>query len=158
MWENLLSGGRDLGAVPVNKRQKPGIDELYGQSWAVVIGVNDYRHRDIADLHYAVADAEAVAGHLPDKGWNVTILLEKQATRQNIVDMLSGDMEQKAGPEDRLLVFFAGHGRDLTNRAGRTRGYLIPVDGDPVRGTARYLSMDTVKEWNDILKQNTYCT
>jgi uncharacterized caspase-like protein len=33
------------------------------------------------------------------------------------------------GPDDRLIIFFAGHGHTASGRRGET-GFLVPVDGD----------------------------
>jgi len=33
------------------------------------------------------------------------------------------------GENDRLLVFFAGHGKTDRLRSGEEEGYLVPVDG-----------------------------
>jgi len=49
-----------------------------GKSWAVVIGIDDYEHAP--RLHYAVADAKAVAKTLRQRGFQVRELYDQQAT------------------------------------------------------------------------------
>ncbi len=46
--------------------------EPTGQSWAVVIGIDEYRDPKIRRLNYAVADAQAVAEELERRGYQVT--------------------------------------------------------------------------------------
>ncbi len=109
-----------------------------------------YRHMD--NLEHSCADAKAVAGVLADVGFDsdhVFLRTDEQATRQNIQDLLCADMARKTGPNDRLLVFFAGHGQDYTTPAGRKLGYFVPVDGDPEYITSRCISMSDVETWSD---------
>jgi uncharacterized caspase-like protein len=100
----------------------------YENSWGLVIGINQYAHASPLDI--ACADAEAVAEVLieelgfPKK--NVQILLDGRATRGKIMEsFLSFD---KIGQDDRLFVFFAGHGATVEGQRGPV-GYLVPVDG-----------------------------
>ena len=91
---------------------------LYKNSWALVIGINAYKGRP---LNYAVADARAVAAALPALGFpaqNVRLLLDGDATKARIETVLYGDLAKKIGPEDRLLLYFAGHGESLPVRGG----------------------------------------
>ena len=149
-----MSAERDIHARHGQTHTGRG-DQLagcYEHSWAVVIGINDYVH--VEKLDYARADADAVASALADLGFasdRTFVLLDSQATRQNIQDLLSVDLARKAGPNDRLFVFFAGHGQDYTDAAGHKRGYFIPVDGDPSYLTSRCLSMSDVDTWSDLI-------
>src|SRR5207244_9439081 len=82
----------------------------YEHSWALVIGINQYLH--LGPLAIACADAESVTevlvGELGFPKENVHILLDCDATKANIMErFLALD---KICPNDRLLVFFAGHG------------------------------------------------
>ena len=82
----------------------------YNQSYALVIEINAYRFA--APLEIARADAEAISHVLCDSlGFlkrNVTTLFDAKATRARIMEaFLSYDT---LNPDDRLFVFFAGHG------------------------------------------------
>src|SRR5258708_37100944 len=99
----------------------------YQNSWALVIGINEYAH--MAPLGIACADAESVAevlvGELGFPKKNVVILLDGEATKTKIMErFLSFD---KLGPDDRLFVFFAGHGITVPGHPGPV-GYLVPLD------------------------------
>jgi len=82
---------------------------------------------------HAANDASAVAEILTKKfdfpTDNVRVLLDSKATRENIMKefLLLAD-SSKVGPDDRILVFFAGHGHTVSGRRGET-GFLVPVDG-----------------------------
>lgn len=103
----------------------------YANSWALVIGINAYQR--VPPLQHAREDAEAVAQVLqqrfafhPDR---INLLLDEQATRDAIREhYLAFADPMRTGPDDRLIVFFAGHGHTATGRRGEV-GFLVPVDG-----------------------------
>jgi Caspase domain len=103
----------------------------YENSLALVIGINEYTNAP--PLSYACNDAVAIAKHLRDKVQipesNVRVLLDKAATREAIVATFLQFVDE-AKPNDRVLVFFAGHGYTRTSRRGEV-GYLVPRDGNP---------------------------
>jgi hypothetical protein len=104
----------------------------YHASWALVIGINAYQHAQ--PLAYACNDADAVATALTiDLGFpagNVLLLKDSQATKNAILEAYLGFINKAADPDDRVLVFFAGHG--MTAQGHRESvGFLVPVDGNP---------------------------
>ena len=106
-------------------------DKMYANSYALIIGINKYEY--VQKLDFAADDALAIKDILinsfnfPED--NVTILLDEEATKDDIVREFS-DIAFKAAPEDRVVVFFAGHGETMELPEGGNMGYLIPVDGD----------------------------
>lgn len=109
---------------------------VYADSWAVVIGINDYQHPRVPKLRYAVNDARSVEAALLSQGFRrerILRLVDGQATKSRIEEALGDRLRQQVGREDRVLVFFAGHGMTVRLRSGEEEGYLIPVDGDPSR-------------------------
>src|SRR6266540_2859575 len=102
----------------------------YGNSWALVIGINRYAH--VNPLGNACADAgsvvEVLVAELGFAKENVTTLLDDHATKAKIMErFLAFD---SLSLDDRLVVFFAGHGETFSGQRGPV-GYLIPVDGRP---------------------------
>jgi uncharacterized caspase-like protein len=87
-----------------------------GDTYAVVVGVTDYRRLNArtGDLPNAAGDARRVAAFLrTEKGGRVQpnhlrLLTDAQATRPAILAALT--MFRQARPDDRLLFFFSGHG------------------------------------------------
>jgi hypothetical protein len=102
----------------------------YANSYALVLGIDAYQH--VGPLSYAANDARGVAGALTAHGFlpgNVQTLLDGAATRAAIMSAFMRFADPAVlEPDDRLLVFFAGHGHTLTGRRGET-GFLVPVDG-----------------------------
>jgi len=56
-------------------------------------------------------------------------LYNGDATHKNIIYNIKRVLEQSK-PNDRIVVFYAGHGTDIRNDDNSTDGYLIPVDGN----------------------------
>lgn len=149
-FDTLARGPRKPQAVAARPRPTPEARPApaparYGASWALVVGINAYRHAD--PLNYAVNDARAVAAMLPRLGFtNVRILLDAEATKAAIEGAIYGDFQDRMGPNDRLFVFFAGHGITVPLPRGGEEGYLIPVDGDPRRPALTAIPMDEVRK------------
>ncbi len=104
----------------------------YKNSWALVVGINEYKR--CSPLGFACNDARAVAAVLVEKfGFppnNIKLLLDAEATKQAILNaLLAHAAPGMVAPDDRMLVFFAGHGETVTGNRGEV-GYLVPSDGD----------------------------
>jgi len=103
----------------------------YNNSWALIIGINAYPQ---APLSYARNDAEAIRKILIEKfnfpKENTILLTDKKATRSAITEDFLKFAQEHIDPNDRILVFFAGHGYTHTGKRGEV-GYLVPVDGSP---------------------------
>ncbi|MDR7270780.1 peptidoglycan/xylan/chitin deacetylase (PgdA/CDA1 family)/uncharacterized caspase-like protein [Pelomonas saccharophila] len=106
--------------------------ELYRDSHALVIGINQYTAWP--KLSHAVRDAQAMRESLVTRfGFradNVTLLTDAEATRANILKALNerfGD-SKRVRRDDRVFVFFAGHGSTRRLPSGREVGYIVPVD------------------------------
>jgi len=108
----------------------------YADSWAIVIGIDDYARWP--KLQYAVRDARSVRETLIQKyGFaadHVVSLENAEATRNGILAAFH-DKLAHAGMKknDRLFVFFAGHGATRQLSSGRDLGYIVPVDSDPAQ-------------------------
>jgi len=120
----------------------------YDKSWALVIGINSYQKAP--PLLYARHDAEAIKETLQKKfnfpEENITLLLDKSATRNAVLDSFLKLAQGNVGPNDRILVFFAGHGYTHTGKRGEV-GYLVPVDG-----TSENLA--TLIRWDELTRNS----
>jgi hypothetical protein len=108
------------------------LQPYYANSWAVVVGIDHYMTAGVPRLRYAVADARAVAQALPGLGFaaNRVLLLENAAaTKAELERAIYGRIAEME-KDDRLLLFFAGHGEVQSIRGGQ-EGYLLPYDADP---------------------------
>jgi hypothetical protein len=93
----------------------------YGNYYALVIGINDYK--SVEKLKTAVNDAVSIASLLRDQyGFNVETLVN--CTRTQIIEALS-EYRRKLTTRDNLLIYYSGHGI-LDKEADE--GYWLPVD------------------------------
>nr|MBI3613180.1 caspase family protein [Nitrospirota bacterium] len=125
------------------------VAEQSGKAYAVVIGIDSYQK--IGSLRYAVADAKAMAQTLKQRGYEVTELYNERATRRAIESELRTKLPRKVGEQDRVLIFYAGHGQDEKVKGGKAMGYLLPVDVEQEELAATGVSMGTVRELADAL-------
>jgi len=118
--------------------------------WAVVVGISKYLN--IRDLNYADKDAEAfndfLVHHLNVPSDHVQLLINEQATLNNVKKVIGDDLRRNAGQEDQVLIFFAGHGAvepDLSNQDGDGMSkYLMMHDTQPDALYSTALPMDEV--------------
>ena len=86
-----------------------------GQNWAVIIGLSQYKYAGqsgLTNLIFADDDAKAFARVLRNLGWSeshIKLLINKEATQRNIMIALESWLT-KAGPNDQIVLFWAGHG------------------------------------------------
>ncbi len=86
-----------------------------GQSWAIIIGISEYKfagQHGLKNLLFADEDARTFAYALKNLGWNeshLKLLVNKEATQRNIKIALESWLT-KAGPNDKIVLFWAGHG------------------------------------------------
>ncbi len=103
--------------IPVREREAAVSSKFSGRKFAVVIGVSRYRFHDggLRDLEYADADARAIRDFLqsPEGGGfaanDVLYLENEQATTDGVRAALTRFLP-KAGPNDLVFLFIAGHG------------------------------------------------
>ncbi len=119
----------------------------YSNSWALIIGIDKYQHA--GPLNFAKNDADAIAHVLRERfgfpALGVTTLLDDAATRSGIMAAFLRYADQAViGRDDRVVIFFAGHGHTVSSRRGET-GFLVPVDG-------KVGDLATLIRWDDLTR------
>jgi hypothetical protein len=102
-----------------------------GNYYAIVIGINSYPP-PLPVLVTAVDDAKAIASLLSaNYGFHITLLLDKEATRVNIIDAING-FRDTLNENDSLLIYYAGHdfSDHLTDNKADDKAYWLPVDAN----------------------------
>jgi uncharacterized caspase-like protein len=127
-------------------------EKAFGKVWAVIIGINQYPN--VRTLKYAVNDAVGFKKYvkeflgLPDD--HIFFLINQDATKSRIETKLGTQLKRKAGKEDTVIIFYAGHGAvetDPTNPDGDGfEKYLLPYDADLNDLYSTAISMDDVKK------------
>ena len=86
--------------------------------FALLIGINNYHpdskvrslsgcHGDVTAMHKFLL--ECCADQIKNPAQQIRVLLDDKATRKGVIDAFRSHLGQ-AGPEDAVLIFFAGHG------------------------------------------------
>ena len=70
----------------------------------------------------------------------------------NVQEMDLGIFEPRPGENDRILVFFAGHGETMKLPDGGEMGYLLPVDGRQENLYASAIPMNDLKDLSHMSK------
>jgi len=121
--------------------------DLHRQSWAVIIGISKYRHSGqsgLANLIFADNDAKAFERVLSDLGWSdshIMLLVNEEATQRNILIALESWLT-KAGPNDQIVLYWAGHG--FTDPEDPEKVYFACYDTD-IKIPATGYRMDRVR-------------
>lgn len=138
--------GENFKAVKAARVQeeKAVVSSAYQNSWAVVIGIDEYAKWP--KLQYAARDAQSIRETLTGKfGFapeRVLTLSNAEATRNNILALFHDRLAHaQLKRDDRVFVFFAGHGATRKLSSGRNLGYIIPVDSDPQQLAADAIPM-----------------
>jgi hypothetical protein len=120
---------KEQRGVTIIPKVAPGSLPITGEYWALIIGINKYKHAPPLDT--AVKDAVGVRDVLVQRyGFRrdrIIELLNEQATRTNIENALF-NLGRKAGAEDSVLIYYAGHGQ--YDEEGRL-GWWVPVEAQP---------------------------
>jgi uncharacterized caspase-like protein/peptidoglycan/xylan/chitin deacetylase (PgdA/CDA1 family) len=129
-WDGSAFTVATPAAPPAEKAAATG----YANSWAIVIGIDNYPQWP--KLQYAVRDAQSVRQLLVDKfgfgAERVVTLTNADATRTGILAAFHDRLAHgNVQPNDRIFVFFAGHGATRKLSSGRDLGYIVPYDSDP---------------------------
>ena len=110
---------------------EPSFQTRYANSYALLIGIDSYADPRFATLGNAEADAASFAALLAESPYAFTVnrLTGSEATRHAILQALFS--LRSTGPDDRVLVYFAGHGYTLVDRLRNETGYLAAFDTTP---------------------------
>jgi hypothetical protein len=112
---------------------EPSYRPEYSHSWALLVGIDDYKHGRLPPLRTAVKGVRALAdllqGALGFDPARVLTLENEQATRRAILRAFTDPLSRpdRAGPDDRVLIYFAGHGITFDTPQGEV-GCIVPYD------------------------------
>lgn len=147
---SLLSQSRQDRGQGVRIKVENGQEiELYAESHALIIGVSDYAN-GWPKLPGVKGDVNEVSAVLREHGFTITTAIDPmrvqldQAVRRFIT-------KYGQGKQNRLLIYFAGHGHTIEGVGGQ-QGYIVPADApDPTRNESAFkdaaISMDEIESY-----------
>ena len=138
-----------VGTAPISLPSVTTPSGQFEHSLAVLIGIDAYGG-GIPPLTTAVNDATRLAELLQAEHGYETILLTEPATgrpvtQERLRTLFTQELPARLGEDDRLLVYFAGHGVALDGDDGPA-GYLVPQDAVP-SDSASMLPMTDLHAW-----------
>jgi ribose transport system substrate-binding protein len=119
--------------------------EVFGKSYAVIVGVGQYDSFEKLDA--PSSDALRMRDFLRDEaGFDfIVTLTDEKATKERIETLMEDFLPRVINPGDRFLFYFSGHG--ATRVLARTkRGYLVLKKSVP-DDWGSMIDMPRVKEW-----------
>lgn len=138
-----------------------------GTMFAVLIGIGNYPSKSGFDtLDYAANDVTTLKASLLHDVKNMreehmftlgegtcnphdTCNYVGDATRKNIEEFLGDTLPEKLKPNDRVLIFFSGHGITIDTGDDKKKqglGFLVPVDGEADKPFSTCISMDVISQ------------
>ncbi len=127
-------------------------------NWAVIIGISQYQYsgqkNGLTNLIFADDDAKAFARSLCNLGWSeshMKLLTNEEATQRNIMIALKSWLT-KAGPDDQIILFWAGHG--YADPEDPEKVYLATYDTDISIPATGYRMDEVRKALEEIRSKN----
>jgi hypothetical protein len=116
-----------MASNPVESRYSP----KYSSSHALLVGIDRYYHPKIPTLNSAESEAKALSEILKKSPYKFQVkeLIGPKATRDSILRELNQLRDSQ--PDDRLLIYFAGHGYTVSDRFNNDTGYILAYDSSP---------------------------
>ena len=87
----------------------PEASKKYALIYGISKYIDSYNEGEGPNLTYTDDDARAMAEMLKNKGYNITLRINSDATKANL-DADIGDLKQKIKPTDLFLFYYSGHG------------------------------------------------
>jgi len=129
------------------ERGKPDIQvsQLYQKSIAVIIGIDDYEN--CPGVKYAVNGAQNVQEKLKKLGFHdITTLFDREASRERIYYELRHKLPLKAGANDRVIIYFAGHSYEDGSSNDLKHKFIIPANAKTVQSSENELSLAFIQD------------
>ena len=112
--------------IEATTAQDESISYIYEESHALIIGISDYTN-GWSKLPGVKTDVGEVSLALEENGFEVEVVEDPTLDELEIAieDFI---FDKGADPENRLLIYYAGHGHTKTLGYGGEMGYLVPAD------------------------------
>jgi len=148
----LLVKAMDSDGYVSEKAVAVSYTETRKNVWAVVIGINIYQNA--RHLKYAAKDAAAFYQYLIEKirlpKENISYLINDQASLYEIRSVLGTYLRRKAGKDDMVMIYFAGHGAteedSMSPDGDGLEKYILPYDADLKNLYASALPMSEIAQ------------
>lgn len=119
----------DINVDDVPAKTK-GIEQK--DNYAVVIGITNYREKEIPAVKYATKDANSIAAYLENVARipknNIKLMIDSSATKSDLEAYIEDWLQRRVNKNSTVYVFYAGHG---THDGQGKEAYIVPFEGHP---------------------------
>jgi len=130
------------------------------EKWAVIIGINDYKDKNLLNLKYPEKDAgefrRILVEHVGVHEDNIKFLVGPEATKANIKNSIYDFLGSGTLPDDEVFIFFSGYGTFIKDKDGdeedKLDECLIPYDGKVSVKDNNYILDDELWNWLSAIK------
>ncbi|MDA1190084.1 MAG: caspase family protein [Candidatus Poribacteria bacterium] len=95
---------------------------LSAETYAVIVGINEFRPVGVRRLQYAEDDArlmrDALIQYAGVREENIRLIVGEEATRASIGQAVAGWLRVSSSPGDTVVFYYAGHGMQLLDDNG----------------------------------------
>ncbi|MCW5821546.1 MAG: SEL1-like repeat protein [Cyanobacteria bacterium TGS_CYA1] len=122
----------DIGLAKKSEGKEQTKDRPIADKWAVIIGIDKFQDKGIPELEYSAKDAKDFADFLVEKGHfardHVILMVNEQATEDNILDAVGDNgLPRRVQKDDLVVIYASTHGspREMDIRG---ENYLVAYD------------------------------
>lgn len=102
------------------------------ESYALVIGIGNYREKIIPEIKFATRDAEVTAKYFEHLSGipknNIKVLTDDKATKSDLEAYLEDWLQKRVTENSKVFIYYAGHG--APDPLGKD-AYIVPYEGHP---------------------------
>jgi len=106
--QSVISKAGELGYRIVNGPPP------FGKSYAVLFGISDYTSRN--DLPFVARDLDKMEAYLQQQGFDKIVRVTNKGVTADTLRNIQAQLKVTLKPDDRLLVYYAGHGARVGNK------------------------------------------
>ena len=108
----------------------PRLTDHYSASYALLIGMSEYQNAGWASLPTVPKELASVKSMLERQGFEVDTL-SNLSGRELMIKLTDFVADKGFDENNRLLVYFSGHGETIELSNDRQMGYFVPSDAPP---------------------------
>jgi hypothetical protein len=121
----------------------------FGKSYAVLFGVSDYDAQN--NLPFVASDLTKMSDYLQREGFDKVVVVANKGVTVDTLRNIQEQLRVTLGPDDRLLVYYAGHGARVGDRGyivlAASRGLALnPKTDVPMAEFMSWMSAQPVKQ------------